>query len=88
MKKPTRKDPTVKVNLQSKQAVVQRCKSLLLPFRYSLDLYSKAEIVIMTEWCLATFPTGHWGCSTVGWPGYMYFLKESHLTLFLLKWAK
>jgi len=61
---------------------------VILPYKHPIDLYNNKELDIICEWCDRTFPKDDWRCNRSNWPGYIYFLKESYLTMFLLMWAK
>jgi len=63
-------------------------KRVILPYRYPLDLYNNTELDIIREWCKKTFPIDSWRMHRSGFPGHLYFLKESYVTMFLLMWAK
>jgi len=61
---------------------------LFLPYKHPVDLYNNKELDIICKWCEKTFPADEWRCNRNNWPGHIYFLKESYLTMFLLVWAK
>lgn len=63
-------------------------KQVILPYKHPIDLYNNKELDIISEWCKKTFPIDSWRINRASWPGYVYFLKESYITLFLLMWAK
>ena len=87
MKKPKAKKPKAKI---PKDALIvdYGLNRVILPYKYPLDLYSNKELDIISEWCKKTFPIDSWRISRSGWPGYIYFRKESYVTMFLLMWAK
>ena len=61
---------------------------VILPYSHSIDLYNNAELDIICEWCAKTFPQDGWRCVRSSWPGYLYFLEESYIIVFLLRWSK
>lgn len=85
MKKPKPKKPKI-----PKDALIVDYgdKRVILPYKYPLDLYNNKELDIISEWCRKTFPIDSWRVYRSGWPGQIYFLKESYVTMFLLMWAK
>jgi hypothetical protein len=87
MKKPKAKKPKVKIPKDS-LIVDYGSHRVILPHRYPIDLYTNKELDIISEWCKKTFPIDSWRISRASWPGHIYFLKESYITLFLLMWAK
>lgn len=87
MKKPKVKKPVIKTRM-SPVIVKENYMQNVLPYKHPLSLVNNREIDIMCEWCTHIFPADEWRCNRNGWPGHFFFLKESYLTLFLLKWAK
>jgi hypothetical protein len=87
MKKPKVKKPKVKTLTDSLIGDHIHPRPIL-PHRYPIDLYNNKELDIICEWCSKTFPGDEWYCARAGMPGYMFFLEESYVTLFLLMWAK
>ena len=87
MKKPKPKKPRVKIPKDS-LIVDYGNKRVILPHKYPLDLYNNTELLIISRWCNKTFPIDSWRISSSGWPGQIYFLKESYVTMFLLRWGK
>ena len=87
MKKPKPKKPKVKIPKGS-LIVDYGDKRVILPYKHPIDLYNNKELDIITEWCKTTFPIDSWRIKRDSWPGHIYFLKESYVTLFLLMWAK
>jgi hypothetical protein len=87
VKKPKTKKPKVKV---PKDALIVDYgnKRVILPYKYPIDLYNKKELHTIRTWCEDTFPVDTWRVSENYWPGHIFFLKESYVTIFLLKWAK
>ena len=87
VKKPKSKKPKVKI---PKDALIVDYgnKRVILPYKHPVDLYNNTELDTISEWCEKTFPKDEWRCSRSNWPGYMYFLKEKYLTMFLIRWAK
>ena len=59
---------------------------VVMPFRTSLINYYDFEIVEMTNWCDRTFTKDTWYRGN-GYPGWMYFVKESDRTMFMLRWG-
>ena len=63
-------------------------KRVILPYKHPIDLYNNKELDSINDWCKKTFPIDSWRISRASWPGHVYFLKESYITMFLLTWAK
>ncbi len=83
------KKPKLKIRLPKDSLIVDYgLKRVILPHKYPLDLYNNKELDIINEWCEKTFPADSWSMHRAGWPGHIYFLKESYITMFLLMWAK
>ena len=88
MKKPKPKKPKAKTPEES-LIVDYGNKRVILPYKHPIDLYNNKELDIISEWCNKTFPIDSWSVPFASaWPGHIYFLKESYLTMFLLMWAK
>jgi len=87
VKKPKAKKPRVKIPKDS-LIVDYGLNRVILPYKYPLDLYNNAELTLIDEWCKETFPIDSWWIKGFGWPGYIHFLKESYVTMFLLRWGK
>ena len=87
MKKPKPKKPKAKT---PKDALIvdYGLYRVVLPYKHPIDLYNNKELDIISEWCNKTFPTDSWSMHRAAWPGHIYFLKESYVTMFLLMWAK
>ena len=87
MKKPKPKKPKVKI---PKDALIvdYGLYRVVLPYKYPLDLYNNQELDVIGEWAKTTFPLDSWRINRSNWPGHIYFLKESYVTMFLLRWAK
>ena len=85
MKKPKPKKPKI-----PKDALIvdYGLNRVILPYKHPIDLYNNKELDIISEWCDKTFPKDSWSINRAGWPGNIYFLKESYVTMFLLMWAK
>jgi len=87
VKKPKPKKPKAKI---PKDALIVDYGShrVILPYKHPLDLYNNKELDTISEWCKKTLPIDSWRINRGSWPGHIYFLKESYVTLFLLMWAK
>ena len=86
MKKPRPKKPKVRIPKGS-LIVDYGDKRVILPYKHPLDLYNNQELSTISEWCDQTFPKDSWRMNKSTFPGYLYFLKESYLTMFKLRWA-
>lgn len=87
MKKPKAKKPKAKIP-KAALIVDYGLERVILPHKYSLGLYNNSELKLIDEWCKETFPIDSWWTTGSVWPGYIYFLKESYITMFLLRWGK
>ena len=87
MKKPKAKKPRVKIPNDA-LIVDYGLKRVILPYKSPLDLYNNQELDIIDKWCDKTFPIESWRMTRTVWPGHVHFLKESYVTMFLLRWGK
>lgn len=60
---------------------------VVMPHRVSLIEYYDAEILAMSAWCEKTFAKDTWYRGN-GYPGWMYFVKASDKTMFVIKWSR
>lgn len=86
MKKPKKKHK-IKVIPKDSLIVDYGVNRVVMPYRVSLITYYDFEIVEMTNWCERTFTRDTWFRGN-GYPGWMYFIKESDKTMFIIKWGR
>ena len=68
----------------------QRISNIVMPYKSTLMSYSSKDIrEYIYPWCLETYKSDTWHISILGdgGMGYVAFVNESDLTLFLLKWT-
>lgn len=89
------KKPKTRLNTRAKEKpptdsliVDYGLRRVVLPYRYRTDMYNNKDLDLICNWCANTFPVGEWYSARNSWPGYMYFLEESYVTLFVMQWAK
>lgn len=86
MKKPKKKNKR-KVIPKTALIVDYGDDRIVLPYRACLIEYYDFEIVEMTIWCDKTFTKDTWYRGG-GYPGWMYFVNERDMTMFILRWAR
>ena len=60
---------------------------VIMPYRVSLIEYYEAELLLIDKWCEQTFKLDTWRRGGL-FPGYIYFIKASDATMFLLRWGR
>jgi hypothetical protein len=86
MKKPKKKKSKIKVIPKDALVVEYGVDRVVMPHRASLIKYYDFEILEMEKWCERTFTRDTWYRGN-GYPGWMYFVRESDRTMFVLMWG-
>ena len=86
MKKP-KKNRKIKVIPKDSLVVDYGVNRIVMPHRVSLIDYYDAEILAMGKWCERTFKKDTWYRGN-GYPDWMYFVKESDATMFIIRWGR